>query len=240
MMSVLAEKRTRVGADRLFYLAMALVIAVTVFVGFGTDIARPQNHFATAPLQVYVHGAVFSLWIVFFVLQSSLIVAGSRALHMRLGWFGLVLAVLMVGLGISTTVMALRMHRVPPFFPPSIFLVLDVVGILAFGGLVAAAVLMRKRADWHRRLMLCATIMVMSPALGRILPMAALGPLSSWAVFASMLAYVATGMVFDKLTRGRIHPAYYWGAGVLTLTQVLIGALAFTPPVLRLTAQIVG
>lgn len=239
-MSVLAEKRTRIGVDRLFYLVMALAIAITVFAGFGTDIARPQTHFATAPLQVHVHGAVFSLWIVFFVLQSCLVVSGSRTLHMRLGWFGLALAILMMGLGVSTTVMALQMRRVPPFFPPSVFLVLDIAGILAFGGLVAAAILLRKRAEWHRRLMFCATIMVMSPALGRILPMAALGPLSSWAVFAGMLAYVATGMVFDKFTRGRVHPAYWWGAGVLTLTQALIGALAFSPPILRLTAQIIG
>jgi hypothetical protein len=237
-MSTVAGRPARAGMDRLFFLAMALAIAATVAVGFGVDVARPEIGFATAPLQVHLHGAVFSLWIAFFVLQSGLIVGGSVALHRRLGWAGAGLATLMVVLGLATTLMALQQHRVPPFFPPGVFLVLDITCIATFGGLTAAAIRLRRSPEWHRRLMLCGTIMVMSPALGRILPMAALGPLATWAVFAGMAVYLGSGMMFDRITRGQVHRAYYWGGGAILLSQALIGTLSFSAPVLGLTAAL--
>jgi hypothetical protein len=112
------------------------------------------------------------------------------------------------------------------------------VGVVTFFALTMAAIVLRRRAGWHKRLMLCGTIVVMSPALGRLLPMPFLGPLAPWAVFGSMLLYVAAGMVFDRVTRGRVHPAYLWGAGTIIITQLLIGALAFSPPILAVTAAI--
>ncbi len=239
-MTAISEQRGRVGTERLFFLMMALVIAATVVVGFSVSIARPEVGFAAAPPQVYLHGAVFSLWIVFFVLQNTLVVARAVGWHRRLGWMGASLAILMVGLGVTTAVLALQQHRVPPIFPPSVFLMISVVGIVTFGGLTAAAVALRGKPDWHRRLMLCGTIMVMSPALGRVLPMAALGPLASWAVFIGMAVYVGTGMAFDRVTLGRVHPAYLWGMGAIALDQGLIGALSFSPPILALTARLTG
>ncbi len=239
-MTVISAQRGRVGTERLFFLMMALVIAATVVFGFSVSIARPEVGFTAAPPQVYVHGAVFSLWIVFFVLQNTLVVAGAVGWHRRLGWMGASLAILMVGLGVTTTVMALQQHRVPPIFPPSVFLMVDVAGVVTFGGLTAAAVAMRGKPAWHRRLMLCGTIMVMSPALGRVLPMAALGPLATWAVSVSMVVYVGTGVAFDRVALGRVHPAYFWGMGAIALNQGLIGALSFSPPILSLTARLMG
>jgi hypothetical protein len=222
--------------DRPFFLTMAIAIAVTVAVGFGIDITRPQVAFASAPLHVHLHGAVFSLWILYYLAQNLLVMRGSVALHRTLGAFGVVLMAVMVVLGIVTTVLALRLHRVSPFFPPGVFLVLDTTAVLTFAGLTCAALVLRANAAWHKRLMLCGTIMVMSPALGRLLPMPQLGPWSTWAVSAAMLLYVVVGMLYDKAAQGRVHPAYAWGAGAIILAQFLIVGLAFTPPVLALAA----
>ncbi|TCP71254.1 hypothetical protein [Sphingomonas sp. PP-CE-1G-424] len=148
------------------------------------------------------------------------------------------IAVTMVVLGIVTTVMAIQQHRVPPFFPPGIFLVLDVLGVIGFGILTAWAIALRKQAAWHKRLMLCGTILVMSPALGRLLPMPQLGKFAPLAVFASMAVFVVAGIIFDLRVRGKIHPAYYWGGGVLVVTNVLVGPLGFSPPVLQLVERL--
>jgi hypothetical protein len=231
-------QRNVVVSERRFFLAMAIAIAATVIFGFTLNAARMHWTFLELPPQVHLHAAAFLAWIILYVVQNWLIVRGSITRHRQLGVLGGVIAGSMVLLGIVTTVSAVEQHRVPPFFPPGVFLVLDVLGIVGFGILTAWAIALRKQPAWHKRLMLCGTILVMSPALGRILPMPLLGKFAPLAVFASMAVYVIAGMIFDLRLRGRIHPAYYWGGGVLVVTNVLVGPLGFSPPVLRLVERL--
>lgn len=78
--------------DRLFYAAMTLMLLTVVVVGFG-----PHFYFAafipTRPLRpiLYVHGAVFTAWLLLFALQTSLVSAGRLRIHRRLGVIGLAL-----------------------------------------------------------------------------------------------------------------------------------------------------
>lgn len=233
-----AARYAGLASERRFFLIMALAIAVTVIAGFTLNAARSHWDFLSLPTQVHLHAAAFLAWILLYVVQNWLIVRGSITRHRPLGVLGACIAVVMVVLGIVTTVMAVHQHRVPGFFPPGIFLVLDVLGVIGFGILTAWAIALRKQAAWHKRLMLCGTILVMSPALGRILPMPLLGKFGPLAVFGSMALYVIAAMLFDLKSRGRVHPAYWWGAGVLVVTQVLVGPLGFSPPVLRLVAYL--
>jgi hypothetical protein len=237
-MATLAGRANLIASERRFFLIMALAIAATVFLGFGMGFRRSNWEFFSLPIHVHLHGAVFTFWILLYVLQNWLVASGSVRLHRQLGVLGAGVAAVMVVLGITITVMAIQLHRVPFFFPPGIFLVLDVLGILGFGVLTGWAILLRKQADWHKRLMLCGTVLVMSPALGRILPMPLLGKFAALGVFVVMALYVLAGMGYDLKSRGRVHPAYWWGAGVLVITQVLVGPLGFSPPVLRLVADL--
>lgn len=237
--ATMAERRTSVANERRFFLAMAIAIAVTVVAGFGLDLALRVT-FAEFPWQVHAHAIVFGSWIVFSVVQNWLVVDGNVALHRRLGWFGAGLAVAMVVLGNVATLMSLARGSVPPFFPPGVFLVLDCLGITLFGVLVAAGIALRRDAAWHKRLMLCASILVMSPAIGRILPMPLLGPAAPFAVYASMMLYVFAGMVFDLTSRGRIHPGYWVGTAAITALQVAVGTLGFSAPVVAFAASIAG
>ncbi|MGU3390100.1 hypothetical protein [Sphingomonas sp. M1A8_2b] len=232
------DRRSVLRNERRFFLVMALVIAATVIFGFTLNAWRMHWSFLTLPFQVHLHAAIFSSWIVLYAVQNTLIVRGSLALHRGLGVLGAVIATAMVVVGILTTVLAIRDHRVPFFFPPGIFLVLDVVGVLGFGMLTASAIALRRQAAWHKRLMLCGTILVMSPAIGRILPMPLLGKFAGLGVFAVMALYVIAGMIFDLKSRGRVHPAYWWGAAVLVITQVVIGPLGMSPPVLSLVSRL--
>ena len=233
-----AARYAGLAGERRFFLIMAIAIAVTVISGFTLNAARMHWTLLELPAQVHLHAAVFTAWILLYVVQNWLIVRGSITRHRQLGVLGAGIAAAMVALGIVTTVMAVEQHRVPPFFPPGVFLVLDVLGIVGFGILTAWAIALRKQAAWHKRLMLCGTILVMSPALGRILPMPLLGSYAPLAVFASMAVYVIVGMLFDVRAHGRVHPAYWWGAGVLVVTQMSVGPLGFSPPVLRLVARL--
>ena len=52
--------------------------------------------------QNLIHAAVFSGWVLFFILQSTLIRTHNVRLHRRIGWFGVALRVVIPVLGIST------------------------------------------------------------------------------------------------------------------------------------------
>jgi hypothetical protein len=86
---------------------------------------------------------------------------GHLGLHRRLGVAGAGLAVLLVPVGITTTVQAIR--RVAAGGPglPLALLPIPLGGVLVFATLVAAGILYRRRPETHKRLMLLATINIL-------------------------------------------------------------------------------
>ena len=169
-------------------------------------------------------------WIGLYLTQNLLVSKNAIDQHRRLGRIGAVLAVWMVIVGLVLTPVTLATGRVPPIpiFTPSFFLALDWVNITCFAALVFAALYFRKQTDWHRRLMLCATICVIAPALGRILNLA--GAMTEWNNIGVLLIYVAAAMFADWRIRGKVHPAYFWGFAAIFVQAPVISALAaFTP-----------
>jgi hypothetical protein len=224
--------------ERMFFLCMALAIAATVFAGFSLFYRAGFSSFS-APWWVHVHGVTFTAWIAFYVLQNTLVLRNNIALHRKLGRIGAVYAIWMVLVGLVLTPLTLVVGRSPPFFTPAYFLALDWVNILCFAVLVYAAIHNRRRTDWHRRLMLCATVSVIAPAIGRLIA------LSGHAItvnnnFGILLMFIVVAMLADWLIRGRVHAAWFWGAGALVASGVLIEALAVFPPFVALADSIVG
>lgn len=224
-----------VARDHGFHVGMAVAIAATVIGGFGSFALRGQVDIARVPYWVHVHGAVFMAWTLIFVAQAVLAQRGSRALHRRLGWIAAGLVVVMVPLALGTAAMSVRMGRVPPFFPDTIFVALNLLEVSAFGGLLIAAIRLRRRTDWHKRLMLCAMVAMIGPAFGRILPMPLLGPWGGLAVMSGQLLFVLVAMVHDLRSRGRVHAACWIGAAVIAIEGLAVPMLAATPPVIALT-----
>ncbi len=225
--------------ERRFYVWMALVLAAVIVAGFSTTV--PGDFQAPGiPLLLHLHGAVFTLWVLLFVAQPAFIANGSARLHRQLGWVGVGLASAMVVMGLTATLIALRIGMVPPFFPHPAFLALNTINILTFGGLISGAIALRRRAEWHKRLMLCATASILGPALGRLLPMGAFGPAAPLIMFAAIDLFALAGPAFDLITTRRIHPAYLWGVGVVVLSQAIIIGLAGAPATLALARVIQG
>ena len=87
-----------------FYLWTGIAICAAMFYGFYQSFCL--NHwFATPPgmrklTPLYIaHGSIFSLWLLFSVVQPALIVSGNRKLHKRVGWFacGVAIAMMIIG-----------------------------------------------------------------------------------------------------------------------------------------------
>jgi hypothetical protein len=89
--------------DNVFFSGMAILILVTVFVGFARTYFLAGVFRAPLPsLLVHIHGAVFSSWILLLITQTTLVTAGRVDIHRRLGLAGFGLACLMVVLGVLT------------------------------------------------------------------------------------------------------------------------------------------
>lgn len=219
-------------ADRsrteMFFPATALVMAAVIVIGFSTHYLMGRSTFAR-PALWHLHGVAFMGWVALFVVQSSTGASRSLALHRRLGWLAAGWSVVLVVLGIAITVRVVREGIAPFFFQPQHFLIANPLTVLVFAGLTAAAVRLRQRTDWHRRLHLTATAAIMGPGFGRLLPMPLMGPFAFQIVVLIGLIFPIAGMVRDYRREGRVHPAWLVGVGAILLVIPLAYAVAFSP-----------
>jgi len=223
------ERPTGAPSGRRFFTIMAGVVALAVAAGFGPSYGAALSDL---PFWVHLHGAVMTGWIVLFAVQAWLVGRRSLSLHRRLGWLSTGLVAAMIPLGVVTNLMAIKRGATPPFFTPAQMMAADGVDLVLFAGLFTAAVLMRKRGEWHKRLLLCATVLLSWPALGRLIPLRSLGLsmiIPAATVLLIMLA--CAGPIHDLATRRKVHPAYMWGVGLIILAQPLHLLLAVSAPI---------
>ena len=209
-----------------FFLAMAFVQAAIVVYGFSHTVPFDLAH--GLPIRLIVHALVFGAWIALTLVQPALVMTNSLVWHRRLGWIGTGLAAAIVVMGVSAIIFALRSNNLPDIYPQNLFIMRGLIGLLVFAGLFIAAVLLRRRAQWHKRLMLCASVVVIVPGLERALPVFAMGP--HWPYFVDGLIdlLVLAGPVGDLVARRRAHRAYAWGIGAVIGGQVLVDVLVPT------------
>ncbi|MFM5922828.1 MAG: hypothetical protein ACKOPG_01410 [Novosphingobium sp.] len=221
--------------ERRFFMGMAIAIAVAVALGFGAYAVLGISSFG-APWWVHVHAFTFVGWIALYLNQNRLIVRGEVAQHRRMGRLMAAWAVWMTVVGFSTLVLNTATHRTPPIFTPVFIMTLDALNLVLFLMLLAGGLALRRQTDWHRRLMLSATVCLIAPALGRIAVVS--GGFSLIKIAAMQLAFIAVAMVRDWRVLGRIHPAYCWGAAAILALAVLVGPLAGLAPVAVLSDAI--
>ena len=127
-----------------------------------------------------------------------------------------------------TVAMARRGH-VPFFFRPLHFLIFDPLALFGFAGLTVAAIVMRRRTDWHRRLQFCGTALLLGPGFGRLLPLPLLQPWAFEATFAALMIFPAVGVVADIRRTGRVHPAWRWGIAAMIGSLLVTEAITYSP-----------
>jgi hypothetical protein len=169
--------------DRQLFKTVAILFALILFVGFARTYYA-KAYFATPPLSsmwVHVHGLLMTAWVALFALQISLISSKRVRVHQRLGWAGVGLAALIIGVGFVTAIRAGKYGSpsTPPGIPPLVFLAVPLFDILMFALLFGGAVYYRKQPAAHKSLMLLTAISLLPPAVGRVpLPaMQAFGPI---------------------------------------------------------------
>jgi hypothetical protein len=228
-MAAVAELRSLgVQRDEGFFLGGAIAMALVLVAGFSTQLAMGRSTFA-APLLVHAHAIVFMGWVALYVSQNVFVATNAMSWHRRLGWVATVWMAAMLALGFLVTLAMVRRGHAPFFFRPQQFLIFNPTTLAAFVGLTTAAIILRRRTDWHRRLHFCGMAMLLGPGFGRLLPMPLLIPWAWEATFAAGLLFPLAGVVRDVRRSGRVHPAWGWGLTVMIGAFALVEALTYSP-----------
>jgi hypothetical protein len=212
--------------DRVFYGGMAIVMALTVLTGFApTYYLRLMGDAPLATISgkpvtsvVHMHGALFTGWVLLFIVQTTLVAAHRVELHQRLGIAGALLAAAMIVVGVRTGIAGAAAGSAPPGVDPLAFLAIPLTDMLLFATFITAAMVQRRNREAHKRLMLLAYISIIVAAVARLPGVLPLGPL---VFFGLTFVFLAFGILYDVFSRRRVHPVYIWGGLALVLSVPL-------------------
>jgi hypothetical protein len=225
---------------------MTLVMAAIVLVGFfPTLFGRATFNVPKMPTYLYLHGSLVAAWFALLVTQATLVGRHRLATHRRLGWVALAFLVIIPVAGMGTQLaMPHRLRELGALEPlkqlvQTIFW-LNLFSAAQFVGFVGTAVLLRKRSESHKRLMLFGSIAIILPAAARF---------SRWPIFGNTTAdfsqpsstgndvFFALGcmvllagaiVVHDLLSRRRLHPVTVVGTVILIGMALMVPVIANT------------
>jgi len=171
------------------------------------------------PAMAHAHGALLFSWLVLVLVQSLRLRS-----HRKLGWVALALAPAIaastVAIGVEATGRDLSRGLVTGMAG-------NVTAPLVFCGLVGAAIWLRGQPQWHKRLILIATVVMLWPAWFRwrhFMPWMPSPELSLGLIVANLP--IAVAMLRDRVRFGAVHPAY-WRIGVPVFLWQAIEVAAF-------------
>jgi len=202
--------------SRYFYLCMSLILAALVILGFSRTVNANLFHGnPPRPLLLWIHGAAFSTWVVFFIAQSALVRARKVSVHRLLGRFGAVLAAVMVVLGLKIAVVMTRFDTVVLHQKDvDAFLSIPFADMLIFGSCIAMAIYWRKKPEYHRRLIFIATCQLMDAAIGRFDFI-----FNHNLFFPALDCLIVLGMARDWVVDGRVHKVYRYALPAMIVVQ---------------------
>jgi hypothetical protein len=218
---------------------MSALILALVLIGFARTLyLRALFDVPPIPAYLYFHGAALTSWFIWLFLQSALIGAGHTRAHRRLGVAAVILGPLVVIGGLTATLnVAARNVAGLDWNADTAVLGIGVTGVsiarfvagvmwgnfaslATFVTLLAAALLLRRRPQAHKRLMLLASLGILSQAIDRI---------GRWPGFLSeqvpfvplvMTALLLTIVAYDLYSTRRVHPATIVGGAMSVLTVI--------------------
>lgn len=212
----------RVVVQRSFYVGMAVLIAVFAVIGFWPSYWGPLFS-GTLDMHwlLHLHGIVFTSWVILLVVQAGLVRHGRLDRHRQLGTrVGIVWGLLVFTIGLAAVFgtispeAGVEYEKLEDFIRAMMF---SIPNIMGFGLLFGAALYLRNRPAAHKRLMVFATLMLLSAATARMgrdvveLPF----PASEYFGFAIPVGLGLVVIGHDWRTRDSVHSSSW--IGVVTL-----------------------
>jgi hypothetical protein len=225
-------------ADQRYFTRFTIVLAVLIVLGFVQFSLRGFVDLRRVPLLTHIHGAFMVAWLGVAVAQNILVHRGELQTHRRVGWLAAALVAGIAVMGVTVGFSAVAGQRVPPFFSDPYFLALTIVEPVAFAAVVAWGVSLRRDTQWHRRTMLGANVIILEPALGRLLPMPLMGGMGEWVILALQLLVLTVLARHDRQVLGKTHPATLSMMGIIVLVHLAVFAISIFPPFVALAQAV--
>jgi hypothetical protein len=226
-----ATARPHLRYENLFFSGMAAVALIVVLVGFARTYFLVGLFRAPLPnLLVHIHGAAFTLWIILFVTQISLVTAGRVDLHRRLGLLGFVLAIGMIVLGTLTASDRVARHLAQPgtdtLEEVRAFYAVPLGDMFMFSTFVYLGYRNRFQPAVHKRLMWFATMSLLDAGFDR------------WSVFDTYSLPVVNLVCFTPLlllmigydwwSTGKVQRVTIWSTIFMVVVQQIRHPLGHT------------
>jgi hypothetical protein len=222
--------------DTSFYLGFVAFCWIAIGFGFGPGIWARFQGLAPyeAPLALQIHVFSYIGWMVLLTMQMLLVRFKVVNWHKKLGLASIILIPIMFISGALAEIYAERYYgtKTPG---EETFLIFNIYALPAFVILSGWAVLARKQAAIHKRLMLLATSIIMAAAFNRwfwdiLVPLFDGHPLGiAFNVFVGSNLLIAALLIYDLLTRKRLHPIYTKTVPSIVLAQAT-SAYIYTLP----------
>ena len=214
-----------------FPVIAVVAVSAVMFVGFARTYYL-KFLFDQPPLTVaaHLHGLLATLWLVLHYTQAKLVAAHRVHIHMRLGIFAACVGYVSVLQALHLSIGGVAAGHAPPGRDPLQFLSVPLGTTLMFASFLTVALVMRRKREWHKRLMFLATVALLLPAIGRLdaLIMLPLGlPRAVLGIFVTVL-FVAWAWWNDWRKTGHVHAAYLYGGLVLIVSVPLRRAIGMT------------
>jgi hypothetical protein len=233
-----------------FYAWAGTVAFAVVLIGFARSFYL-KLVFGTSslPWLLHLHGVLMTSWFALFFVQTYLVASPRVRAHRRLGVAGAMLAALIPIIGVAVALRATaRDARLPHSEGPAplAFMGFLFAALLVFSILVGAALLLRRRREYHGRLMLLSCLSMIGPGLARIpldrLPAIAFlktgGP---GGLFGLDLLILYACIAWDTWRFPRLHPAFLAGGLlIVALGLPFIWMLFSTQAWTRIATWLVG
>lgn len=227
--------------ERRFFLAVAILFPLTIFIGFGPTY-YVKEFFPTPALPsrlLHIHGALMTSWVLLFIAQVYLISSKRIRIHQKLGLASIALAALIIVVGTLTGIEEAQREIRDPNLQRLSSLVIPLGDLLTFAVLFAAALYYRKKASDHKRLIILTILSLLPPALARF-PFGlsdAFGPL--W-YFGTPDLLAIGFVVFDAWQNKKVNRAFLVGAAFMIALHWLRFPLSTTAIWLNFASWLTG
>lgn len=194
-----------------YYAILSMVLLALVVVGFASRAILFPDQLPPARLTLYIHIIVTGGWFILFLIQTVLINVRNHKLHMRLGQYS-------VGLGVAIFISGIVMiieNNMREFLWVQV--VSNSMNMIAFGLLFALGIYYRTDLPFHKRMMVFASLAMMSPALARLSDALIGAPTLATPIWLALLASVP---IYDWVSERKITHGSLVGIGV-NLSQIV-------------------
>lgn len=203
------------------YVGVAVLTVAIAVAGFWPKYFGPLlgGTLQTA-VMIHVHAVVFVGWLVVVGLQAWLAASGRIALHVRVGNYAMAWGVLVVVVGLVTA-FAVFADRIAAGDEQQARdkLFVPLTDLMVFTPFFAAAWILRRRPELHKRLIIVATTCLLIAAVHRI-PFLGGRPPPLPQLFAVWLAPIWIGMIHDYVQERRVSPIYLLGIGAVLFLKL--------------------